>query len=113
MLTSVTRPAFPLKKVTITVQAVVTPAEVEEAGREALLAETDVRVIGATIFHILLGGVELDGPSGADDGEGGDHPPEALVAASHIVGIHVGISEEGKTTSTTRGHLFLLFKRQR
>ena len=110
LLTSITSPAFPFEKVTITVQTVITPTEVEETSREALLAETDVRVIGPTILHILFGGVEFDGPGGADDSEGRDHPPEALIGASHIMGIHVGVAQKRETTSTTRGHFVFLPK---
>ena len=108
LLTTVTSPAFPFEDVTITVQTVVTPAEPELTGREALLAETNVRVIGATVFDILLGGLKSEGPGGGHDGECGDHPPEAMVATGEIVGIHVGIAQKRETACTARGHFFFL-----
>ncbi len=106
LLTGVTGPAFPLEQVAITVQTVVTPAEVEVAGGEALLAEADVRIVGAAVFDILLGGLELQGPGGAHRREGGEHPPEALIAAGDVVGIHVGIAQKRETSSTAGGHFF-------
>ena len=106
LLTSVTSPTFPLEQVTITVQTVVTPAEEEVSGRETLLAEADVRVIGTTVFDVLFGGVELDSPSSGNDGEGRDHPPETLVATSDIVGVHVGVAQKRETSCTTGGHFF-------
>ena len=105
LLTSVTSPAFPLEQVTVTVQTVVTPAEEEVAGRETLLAETDIRVIGSAIFDVLLGSVEFDSPGGGNDGEGGNHPPEALIATGDIVRIHVGVTQKRETSCTTGGHV--------
>ena len=110
LLTSVTSPAFPFEQVTITVQTVVTPAEEEVASGEALLAETNIGIIGTTIFDVLLGGVEFESPSGADNSEGRDHPPEALVAAGHIVGVHVGVTQKRETACTTGSHIFDLWK---